>query len=103
MEALLPQGANPQRSLRLDGIVGSDANQEKVGSTHPLRHRESGRQFGFLSRFQGRRTDDRFGRSASLRHLDRWRGGQLERLITHIFQTKPSLDVLPISDRAEID
>jgi hypothetical protein len=101
--ALLPQGTDSERSFRLDDVVGLQSDHEKMGTAHSRRHGETSRQFGFLAGHQGRRTDDRLGRSTAFNDLDGRRRGQSERLIPHVLQTKARLDELVVTHGAEVD
>ena len=70
---------------------------------HPRRHGEPSGQHGLLTRLQGRRTDDRLRRSATLHHLNRRRRGQLERVIPDVLQLEAGLDHLVVRQRPQIN
>lgn len=99
----LPVGTDAEGSLRLDRIVGLEADHEEMGAAHPHVHGEFRGDLGLPSRIQGRRTDDRPGGSAALYHVHRRVGGNPKRLVTHVSQKKASRDELFEPDRAEID
>ena len=74
-----------------------------MGTAHPRRHGETSGQVRFLTGHQGRRTDDRFRRSAPFCHLERRRRGQPERLVPHVLQVKARLDELVVADSSEVN
>ena len=58
-------GQNGQHLLGLKLVVGLHTEIELVRAAHALGHREAGAEGRLLARRNGRRTDNRFGRSAA--------------------------------------
>ena len=96
-------GLYDEDSLRRDGVIRFDCYAEHVWPIHPLVHHCADAQLAGLAWLQGRRTDDRFRRSAALDGFDFRLVLQDERRVAHIAVDKVVLNQRVQGHCAEIE
>lgn len=83
-----PVGFDHQHHLGILWIVGPHGHFKAVRTIHPFMHHVLHREFGFLPRFNCRRTDDRLRRSATLYGFYLWLIHNAERPVALVAQFK---------------
>ena len=89
-----PIGFGDEQFFRFSWIIGEQVDAELMLPIHASVHHIVKHERGFCARFESRRTDDSFRRSATFYDFDLRFAEDLQRLISHILQTKGSSDRL---------
>ena len=87
-----PIGKHDQFHFRLHRVIGFHLHPEVVQTLHPLVHHEFHRKLRALPWLDGRRTDDRFGRSAALLDFDDRLAHDLQGLVADVAKLESGLD-----------